>query len=103
MKRKPDQDLHDFVIDIKRVLSKADSHNDERRRLCRQYFVQGLGDRVQRKFIDRKDYEKGYVKTALDLAVRNIDVSHVKEKARETSAPQETEVTIWNLVKPGHV
>ena len=103
MKRKPTQDLHEFVIDIKRVFSQADIDDDERRRLCRQYFVQGLGDRVQRKFIDRKYYEKGYVKTALDLAVKNIEVSHLKEKASETPAPQETEVKILNLVKPGHV
>ena len=59
---------------------------------------------MQRKFIDRKDYEKGYVKTALVLAgSKNIEVSHVKEKASETPAPQETEVKILNLVKPGHV
>ena len=103
MKRKPTQDLHEFVIDIKRVFSQADIDDDERRRLCRQYFVQGLGDRVQRKFIDRKDYEKGYVKTALDLAVKNIEVSHVKKKASQTSAPQATEVKLLSLVKPGHV
>ena len=101
MKRKPNQDLHDFVIDIKRALSKADIDDDERRRLCRQYFVQGLGDRAQRKFIDRKDHEKDDVKTALDLAVKyeqrhavvqHIEVSHVQEKATETPAPQDTEV-----------
>ena len=103
MKRKPTQDLHEFVIDIKRVFSQADIDDDERRRLCRQYFVQGLGDRVQRKFIDWKDYEKGYVKTALDLAVKHIEVSHLKEKASETPAPQETEVKILVLVKPGDV
>ena len=53
---------------------------------------------MQRKFIDRKDYEKGYVKTALDLAVKNIEVSHVKKKASQTSAPQATEVKLLNLV-----
>ena len=58
---------------------------------------------MQRKFIDRKDYEKGYVKTALDLAVKNIEVSHVKKKASQTSAPQAAEVKLLSLVKPGHV
>ena len=58
---------------------------------------------MQRKFIDRKDYEKGYVKTALDLAVKNIEVSHVKGKASRTPAPEETEVKLLSLVKPGDV
>ena len=65
MKRKDDQDLNDFVIDIKRALSKADIDDAERRRLSRQYFVQGLPDREQRKYVDRKDTDKNDVMAAL--------------------------------------
>ena len=64
------QNLHDFAVQIKRVLRKADLDDVTRSRLARQYFVQGLPVKSQRAYINRKDPSKTNIMVALNLAVQ---------------------------------
>ena len=68
LKRKPTQSLYDFVIDVKRMLRRTQVTDEERGRLARHYFVQGLPNREQRAYVDRKDKARNDVIKALSLA-----------------------------------
>ena len=71
MERIPGQRLHDFALEVQRVLSQALMSEDARRQLGNYYFVHGLrGNVAMRDYVARRDTEKNAIKTALDLAVR---------------------------------
>ena len=68
LKRRSTQSLYDFVIDVKSMLRRTQVTDEERGRLARHYFVQGLPNREQRAYVDRKDKARNDVIKALSLA-----------------------------------
>ena len=97
LKRKPDQGLHDFLIDVKRTLRRTKCSDEERARLTRHFFVQGLPNREQRAFIDRKDKNRNDVIKALTLAQKyeqrhsTVAVEQVKSGAADVKVSETVE------------
>ena len=68
--RRDGESLHDFAVRVVRVLSFAHVSSRARKQLARYYFVQGLTEKVQQKYIDNRDTRRNDLDFALYLATR---------------------------------
>ena len=97
---KPGQRVHEFAIDVTRVLDQAEMGDAVRKQLACYYFVNGLrSNRDMQLFINRKDQIKNNINVALDYAVK-------WERTRPSSTPEQQGVTQLHNVtstsqKPG--